>query len=170
MTITIALMKKSDWPDIARIYQEGINTFNSTFENEPPASWEEWKGKKINECSLAAREDDRIVGWAAVCPFSKRAVYAGVVENSLYVAASSRGKGIGTALLDELIRVTESHGIWSIQSRIFPENTASLRLHLSRGFRQVGILEKIGQMEFGPNKGQWRDVIFVERRSKSVGI
>jgi len=170
MTITISRMKESDWTDVARIYQEGIDTENSTFENQPPSSWEEWCEKKINECSLVARDGDSIVGWAAVSPFSKRTVYSGVVENSLYVAASARGKGVGAALLDELIRVTEAHGIWCIQSRIFPENIASLRLHLNHGFREVGLLEKIGQMQFGQNKGQWRDVIFVERRSTSVGI
>ena len=170
MTVTISLMKEADWADVARIYREGIETGNSTFENEPPSSWEEWCEKKVNECSLVARDDGKIVGWAAVSPFSKRAVYSGVVENSLYVAASARGKGVGSALLKELIQVTEAHGIWTIQSRIFPENTASLRLHLSHGFREVGILEKIGQMQFGPNKGQWRDVVFVERRSKSIGI
>ena len=169
MTITISIMEEKDWADVARIYREGIETGNSTFENEPPTSWEEWAEKKVNDCSLVARDDGAIVGWAAVSPFSKRAVYSGVVENSLYVAASARGKGVGSALLTELIQVTEAHGIWTIQSRIFPENTASLRLHLNHGFREVGILEKIGQMQFGLNKGQWRDVVFVERRSKSVG-
>jgi len=170
MTIEISGMKESDWADVARIYREGIETGNSTFENTPPSSWEEWSEKKVNECSLVARDDGVIVGWAAVSPFSKRPVYEGVVENSLYVATSARGKGVGVALLEELIRVTESFGIWSIQSRIFPENTASLRLHLSHGFREVGILEKIGQMQFGENKGKWRDVVFVERRSKTVGF
>ena len=144
MTVTILEMEDKDWADVARIYREGIETGNSTFENEPPSSWEEWSEKKINECSLVARDGGEILGWAAVSPFSKRPVYSGVVENSLYVAASARGKGVGSALLNELLRVTESHGIWCIQSRIFPENTASLRLHLNHGFRQVGILEKIG--------------------------
>ncbi len=168
MTLEILCMKESDWADVARIYREGIETGNSTFENEPPTSWEEWAEKKLNECSLVAHDGGVIVGWAAVSPFSKRAVYAGVVENSLYVSANVRGKGIGSELIKELIRVTEACGIWTIQSRIFPENTASLRLHLNHGFRQVGILEKIGQMQFGPDKGQWRDVVFLERLSKSI--
>lgn len=163
-------MEETDWQNVARIYREGIETGNSTFENEPPTSWEEWAEKKINTCSLVARDGTEIVGWAAVSPFSKRAVYSGVVENSLYVAASARGKGVGSALLKELIRVTEAHGIWTIQSLIFPENFVSLRLHANHGFREVGRLEKIGQMQFGENKGRWRDVIFMERRSKLVGI
>ena len=169
MTVTISLMKEANWADVARIYREGIETGNSTFENEPPASWEEWAAKKVDGCSLVAMDDEKIIGWAAVSPFSKRAVYSGVVENSLYISASARGKGVGSTLLKELIQVTEAHGIWTIQSRIFPENKASLRLHLNQGFREVGRLEKIGQMQFGENKGQWRDVVFVERRSRTVG-
>jgi L-amino acid N-acyltransferase YncA len=170
MTITISLMQPSDWPAVVRIYQEGIDTGNATFEPEPPVSWEEWTRRKINACSLVAREADEIVGWAALGPFSKRKVYAGVAENSLYVAAKARGKGVGSALLTHLISTAEKNGIWTIQSRIFLENTASLNLHLHHGFHRVGVLEKLGRMEFGPFKGLWRDVILIEWRSKNVGI
>lgn len=170
MTITITLMQESDWPDVTRIYQEGIDTGNATFEQTPPATWEDWRKSKLDACSLVAREDGKIVGWAALSSFSKRLVYAGVTENSLYVAAEARGRGVGIALLKALIQTAEANGIWTIQSRIFPENDASLNLHLRHGFRKVGLLEKLGKMQFGPYQGQWRDVVMIEWRSKNVGI
>jgi L-amino acid N-acyltransferase YncA len=170
MTITISPMTQSDWNAVYRIYQEGIDTGNSTFESAPPASWDEWRKGKINSCSIVARDGDEIVGWAALSPFSSRAVYAGVAGVSIYVSAPARGKGIGSQLLQELIRTSEANGIWTLQARIFPENQRSLDLHFKHGFRQVGIQEKLGKMEFGESKGQWRDVVFLERRSRVVGI
>jgi phosphinothricin acetyltransferase len=105
-----------------------------------------------------------VLGWAAVSPVSSRSVYAGVVEHSVYVAPEARGRGVGAALLQALIDSTEAAGIWTIQSGIFPENTASLRLHERKGFRVVGIRERIGC-----HHGRWRDVVLVERRSTSAG-
>jgi L-amino acid N-acyltransferase YncA len=166
----ISAMTETDWPAVVRIYQGGIDTGNATFATHPPRSWEEWCAHKINACSLIARVDDRIVGWAALSPVSTRAVYAGVAEVSIYVRADARGQGIGTLLLKALIDRAESMGIWTLQAGIFPENQASLRLHLQQGFRRVGIREKLGKMDYGPHRGQWRDVVLLERRSKRVGI
>jgi L-amino acid N-acyltransferase YncA len=160
----------SDWLDVAKIYQEGIDAGNATFESKPPASWEDWRKGKINSCSLVARDHDAIVGWAALSPFSSRAVYAGVAGVSIYISSHARSKGVGSLLLQELIRVSEANGIWTLQARIFPENQPSLQLHFKRGFRQVGIQEKLGYMEFGPFAGKWRDVVFIERRSQVVGV
>ena len=103
-------------------------------------------------------------GWAVVSPTSSRPAYRGVVENSVYVSASARGRGIGAALLEALIESCEAAGVWTIQSGIFPENEASLALHRTHGFREVGRRERIAQMPYGPHAGQWRDVVFVERR------
>lgn len=177
MAIIVAAMTASDWPPVSRIYQEGIDTGNATFATQPPASWEAWCESKINSCSLVARNDEEVIGWAALSPVSSRAVYAGVAEVSVYVSStvlrpaprSSRGTGVGSLLLQELIRTSEAHGIWTLQAGIFPENQASLSLHFKHGFREVGLREKLGRMELGEFAGKWRDVMLVERRSKVVG-
>jgi L-amino acid N-acyltransferase YncA len=170
MTIAVSAMTASDWMSVSKIYQEGIDTGNATFESQPPVSWEEWCKGKLNECSIVARDNDEVVGWAALTPFSKRAVYAGVAQVSIYVSSQVRGKGVGSILLQELIRISEGKGIWTLQARIFPENQSSRQLHLKHGFREVGILEKLGKMQFGKLEGQWRNVVLLERRSKSIGI
>jgi len=170
MTILISPMAESDWSDVSRIHQEGIDTGNATFATKPAGAWEDWCKGKISSCSLVARDSDLVVGWAALSPVSGRRVYAGVAEVSVYVSAIARGKGVGTLLLQELIRTSEANGIWSLQARIFPENKASLELHQRQGFHIVGIQEKLGYMEFGPFGGKWRDVVFIERRSQVVGI
>jgi L-amino acid N-acyltransferase YncA len=169
-TVKIMAMTAGDWPAVAAIYQEGIDTGGATFETAPPSNWEEWCKAKINACSLVARADESIVGWAALGPASSRRVYAGVAEVSIYIKAEMRGKGIGSRLLEELILASEANGIWTLQAGIFPENQASVTLHLRHGFRVVGVREKLGCMEFGPYQGQWRDVLFLERRSKVIGL
>lgn len=156
-------MQPSDWPAVEQIYLEGIATGNATFETESPG-WEKWNSAHHPHSRLIARDGDNVLGWAALSPVSARRVYAGVAEVSVYVAASAQGKGIGKLLLTELIRQSEQNGIWTLQASIFPENAASLALHKSLGFREVGRRAKIGQL-----RGQWRDTILLERRSERVG-
>jgi phosphinothricin acetyltransferase len=110
-----------------------------------------------------------VLGWAAVSAVSERCAYAGVVELGIYVDPDGRGRGIGRQLIDALVTSTEDAGIWTIQAGIFPENTASLALHAAAGFRTVGLRERLGRMTHGPLRGQWRDVVLVERRSQVVG-
>jgi L-amino acid N-acyltransferase YncA len=172
MPFIVFPMTVAHWADVSRIYQDGINTGQATFAIAPPASWDEWRRGKINSCSLVARDEDNleIAGWAALSPVSSRAVYAGVAEVSIYVDTQARGQGMGSVLLKELIHLSELNGIWTLQAGIFPENRASLQLHLKHGFRAVGLREKLGRMEFGEFKGKWRDVMLLERRSQVVGI
>jgi phosphinothricin acetyltransferase len=80
---------------------------------------------------------------------------------SVYVAEAARGRGVGAALLSALVAESEAAGIWTLQAGIFPENTASIRLHGRCGFRVVGTRERIGCMD-----GRWRDVVLMERRTK----
>ena len=161
-------MKPEDWEQVRAIYLEGINTGNCTFESEAP-DWEKWDLTHLSEHRFVVREDSRILAWAALSPVSSRSVYSGVAELSLYVAATHRGKGVGSVLLETVIRATENAGLWTLQGGIFPENTPSLCLVRKHGFREIGRREKIGKMTHGVLAGAWRDVILVERRSTVAG-
>jgi phosphinothricin acetyltransferase len=152
-----------DWPVVAAIYEEGIRGGLATFETEVP-SWEAWDATHLREHRLVAHEGTTVVGFAALSPVSRRLVYAGVAEDSVYVAGTARGRGVGRALLGELVVRAEHAGIWTIQAAIFPDNEASLALHRACGFRVVGVRERIARLN-----GVWRDIVFVERRSALVG-
>jgi phosphinothricin acetyltransferase len=167
MTIRIARLVEKHWPDVAAIYAEGIATGHATFESEPP-DWELFATIHSADHRHVAIQDGRVLGWVAASPVSNRCVYAGVVEDSLYVAMQASGQGVGLKLLNALIRSTESAGIWTIQSGIFPENNTSLGLHQRAGFRVVGVRRRLGLMTYGPLAGVWRDVIMIERRSTAV--
>jgi phosphinothricin acetyltransferase len=156
-------MRRRDWPVVAAIYEEGIAAGDATFETRVP-SWAEWDTAHLQDHRLVATSGNDILGWAAFSPVSGRCVYAGVAEDSVYVAEAARGMGVGRALLGELVTGAEASGIWTIQAGIFPENRASLRLHHTCGFRTVGLRERLGQLD-----GIWRDVLLLERRSRVVG-
>jgi L-amino acid N-acyltransferase YncA len=164
MPYTITPMLPTDWPHVCRIYLEGIATGNATFQTEAP-SWEAWDAGHLSSPRLVARAGEDVLGWVALSPVSARPVYAGVVEESVYIAASARGQGIGRALLNAIIAESEAAGIWTIQTGIFPENEASVYLHEVCGFRIVGRRERVGRLH-----GVWRDVLLLERRSPLVGI
>jgi L-amino acid N-acyltransferase YncA len=155
-------MEASDWPAVEAIYAQGIATGNATFEQHPP-TWQAFDSGKLPAHRLVF-DDGQPLGWAAVSPTSARHAYRGVVEHSVYVAAEARGRGIGAQLLQALLASCDAAGVWTVQSGIFPENEASLALHRSHGFREVGRRERIALMGYGPWAGQWRDVVLVERR------
>jgi len=162
--VSVVPLEAEHWPEVERIYRAGIETGHATFESEPP-TWEHFDAGKLPDQRLVAIEDGRVVGWAAASAVSDRCVYAGVVEHSVYVDPAASGRGLGRLLLDALVASTEAAGIWTIQSGIFPENAASLAVHRAAGFRVVGTRERVGRISYGPMAGQWRDVIFIERRS-----
>jgi len=164
MSILLKAMLASDWVRVREIYEEGIVTANATFETEAP-EYQQWDARHVSTCRLLALVEDQIAGWAALTPVSARRVYAGVAEVSVYVSGAARSRGVGKALLRELIVDSERHGFWTLQAGIFPENVASIGLHQSLGFRQVGLRERLGQLA-----GQWRDVVLMERRSQVVGL
>ena len=156
-------MTAGDWPVVRAIFEAGIATGDATFELAAP-DWEAWDKSHLPEHRLVARDTDGdVLGWAALSPVSDRCVYGGVAESSVYVAAEARGGGVGRSLLNALVQRAEASGIWTIQTGIFPENTASLTLHEACGFRVVGVRERIGK-----HHGRWRDVVFLERRSPVV--
>ncbi|MGA7630857.1 MAG: N-acetyltransferase family protein [Terriglobales bacterium] len=163
MSVRIDLMNPADWPEVCSIYEEGIATGLGTFETKVP-SWEEWNAARLPHSRLVAR-NERVLGWAALSPVSKRACYAGVAEVGIYITASARGRGIGRALLQALIESSETNGIWTLQGATIAENTASLTLQERCGFRVIGRRERISKVA-----GVWHDTVLTERRSKKVGI
>ena len=144
------------------IYAAGVATRNATFETDVP-SWEDWDARHLAQPRLVALEAGAVVGWAALSPASRRECYAGVAEDSVYVASGVQGRGVGQALLEELVARSEAEGLWMLQTSIFPENCVSLALHQRCGFRVVGVRERIAQLD-----GVWRDTVLLERRAGAV--
>lgn len=163
--MNIRPMRPGDADAVLAIYQAGLDTGHASFETAAP-SWAEFDAGKLTEHRHVAVDDGTVLGWVAVAPVSARRVYAGVVEHSVYVHPAVRGRGAGRALLEALISSTEAAGIWTVQSGVFPENTASLALHRRVGFRVVGVRERIGR--HAARGGRWRDVVFIERRSPAL--
>ena len=164
MEVGIRPLTKGDWPEISRIYREGIETGDATFETAVP-SWDSWHESRHPAGRIVAERAGTVVGFAAVSPVSRRAVYRGVAEVMVYVAAHARGEGVGRRLMEALVEATEAAGIWTLQAGIFSENEASVALHRAVGFRVVGTQERLGRTA----AGRWRDVVVLERRSARVG-
>lgn len=161
--VEVVGIQPGDWPAVRAIYLEGIATGQATFETEAP-SWGHWDAAHLRFGRLAARREGEVLGWAALSPVSQRQAYTGVAEVSVYVAATSRGKGVGRLLLERLISEAEQHGIWTLQAIVFPENAATMALHRRCGFREVGKRERISKLN-----GNWRDTVLLERRSETMG-
>jgi L-amino acid N-acyltransferase YncA len=156
--VLVRPLDPDDYPAVAAVFAEGIATGLATFETAVP-SWEEWDAGHLAEYRFVAEMNGEVVGWAAVVPYSRRAVYRGVGEESVYVAERARGIGVGRALLEALIASARAGGLWTLQAGVFPDNLASLELHRRLGFREVGVRERIGQLD-----GVWRDVVLLELR------
>lgn len=167
MDYIIEKMIRGDWDQVQSIFLESISTGHATFEANSNG-WDKWDSGHLRKCRLVAKSRGSILGWAALSRVSDRPVYSGVAEVSVYVGKDYQHRGVGSALLDVLIKDSEDNGIWTLQAGIFPENTSSLNLHKQHGFRAVGLREKIGKMTYGNLTGTWRDVILMERRSKAV--
>lgn len=168
-TVMLRAMTPDDGADVLRIYQEGIDTGHATFETDAP-DWESWDAGHLKHSRIVALRAGAFFGWAALSAVSKRPVYRGVAEVSVYVAQAARGLKVGRKLMQEVISASEQAGIWTLQAGIFPENKASIALHERAGFRVIGIRDRVGQMRHGPLAGQWRDVVWMERRSATVGV
>jgi phosphinothricin acetyltransferase len=154
----------NDAATVLEIYRQGLDTGEASFETEPPA-WPAWQAKYHPFCRLVWDDSGEVRGWAALAPVSARACYRGVAEVSIYVARDYFGRGIGNQLMAALVEASERQGIWTLYSSVFPENRATVKLHLRHGFREVGTRERIAQRD-----GRWRDTLVLERRSVKVGI
>lgn len=167
--VTVRPMTAAHAEGVLAVFAEGIATGHATFESAAPA-WAAFDDAHLPDHRFVAVTDGPgdpghgVLGWVAASPVSRRAVYAGVVEASLYVGAAARGRGVGRALMDALLASCEAGGVWTVQSSVFPENAGSLALHAVAGFRVVGTRERIARMSHGPLAGEWRDVVLLERR------
>ena len=163
---TIRPMTPDDWPAVAQIYAEGIATGHATFEAQVP-SWEVFDTSKLTTPRLVLEEQDHVLGWAALSPFSTRPIYRGVAELILYIAAGAKGRGLGRQLLTALQQEADKAGLWTLTAKILRENGASIALHERCGFRIVGTHERLGLMTHGPLAGQWRDIVLMEWRAEA---
>ncbi|TMR05669.1 N-acetyltransferase family protein [Actinomadura soli] len=162
-------MTAQDAGQVLAIYQHGLDTGHASFETTAPA-WADFDAAKLDRYRYVAADPGAapgtdVLGWIAASPVSDRCCYAGVVEHSIYISPHARGRGVGARLLAAFIAATESGGIWTVQSGVFPENAPSLRLHAKAGFRTVGTRRHLGRLH-----GEWRDVVLLERRSPTVGM
>lgn len=153
-----------DADSVIEIYRQGLLTGEASFEFDAP-DWPAWDKKYHPFCRLVWEASEKVLAWAALAPVSARACYRGVAEVSIYVAVDHFGKGIGNALMGALVEASEQEGIWTLYSSVFPENRATVKLHLRHGFRKVGVRERIARQN-----GRWRDTLILERRSKQVGL
>lgn len=168
--LTFHPLTETDWPDVRRIYAEGIATGIATFESAPPETFADFMRNKVaDSCLLARDEAGAAAAYAVLLPVSSRPVYRGVAELSIYVAAAHRGRGVGDAIMRAIITHSEARGFWTLQSATFPQNAASLALQQRHGFKIIGRRERIGRMTHGPLAGQWCDTVLLERRSPTVG-
>ena len=157
----VRLARADDAAAIATIYNEGIADRVATFETEPRTPEQiarQLADKGDRYPTVVVDRGGQIVAWASAGSYRNRPAYAGVAEHSVYVARDARGTGAGRAALEGLIRAYAQRGFWKIVSRIFPENTASIRLHERCGFRVVGVYRRHGKLE-----DEWRDCVIVER-------
>lgn len=162
--IKIVPLVSGHWNAVRFIYLQGMKTGDATFQQAAP-DWKEWDAGHLRPCRMVGLSGHEVVGWAALSPVSSRPVYRGVAEVSIYVAEAARGCGVGAKLIARLIVDSEAEEIWTLQAGIFPENTASIKLHTNAGFRLVGTRSRLGSMN-----GRWRDVVLLERRSLTAGV
>jgi phosphinothricin acetyltransferase len=163
MSHSIRQFRQDDWTSVRDIYEQGLQTKNATFETRSP-DYDTWIKKFRPHLLWVALDAGQVIGWAGLQPVSSRKVYEGVVEVTIYIHNHFAGKGVGTSLMKHLIVESEKAGIWTLYASIFPENSASIQLHLSAGFREIGYREKIAQLD-----GKWRNTVLFERRSKNIG-
>lgn len=152
-------MTSRDSAAVLEIYKMGIDTRNATFETEVPG-WPDWDSKHLEHSRFVYIENDEVLGWAALSAVSARPAYEGVAEISIYIDTDFRGKGIGSKLMERAIHSSEENGIWTLNSSVFPENPATLKLHEKFGFRIIGFKEKVARLD-----GKWRNTVLLERRS-----
>jgi len=163
MNYELREMLPHDDTRVLEILKQGIESGTATLETELPSA-EAWNTAYYNDCRwVLENETSEVVGWCALKMISKKEFFKGVAEVSIYLDNNYIGKGLGTILLKKLIVDSENHGFWTLQSNLFSENEMAIKFHQKNGFKIIGKREKIAQLH-----GEWKDLIFMERRSENV--
>lgn len=152
-----------DCPGILAVYNEAVLTTTATYDYEARTlehrrDWFVARQRNGFPVLVAVDVAGRVAGWSALNPYHDRIGYRFTVENSVYVAAESRGRGLGSRLLAPLIPAGESRGFHVIIAAIDADNAVSLHLHERHGFMTVGRFRRVG-FKFG----RWLDVVYMER-------
>ncbi|HXJ57899.1 MAG TPA: GNAT family N-acetyltransferase [Verrucomicrobiae bacterium] len=161
--MNVRLATATDLPGILEIYNDAVLHTTATYDYEPRTlehrtQWFEERQRDGYPVFVAVDKDERVVGWSALNPFHARLGYRFTSENSVYVAAPWRGKGLGKLLLAPLIEAAKARGLHAIIAAIDADNQASIRLHAQFGFEKVGHFKQTG-FKFG----RWLDVVYMER-------
>lgn len=164
MTLTVRDAAAADLPAITAIYAHHVLHGTGTFEEEPPGEAEmAARVARVQEAGcawlVAVDEAGAVLGYGYFAPFRPRTAYRFTAEDSVYVRDDIRGQGVGKALVAQLLARAEAKGIRQMVAVIGDsENVGSIGLHISLGFRQVGVLKAVG-MKFG----RWVDVVQMQR-------
>jgi L-amino acid N-acyltransferase YncA len=161
LDIQIRPATAADLPAINDIYNHYVHCSTCTYQEEPEMieSRHTWFAAHGNMHPItAATVDGAVVGWGALSPFHRRSAYRYTVENSVYVHPTHHRRGIGRALLADLIERARAIGHRTIIAGVDAEQTASVRLHESMGFTKVAYLKEVGY-----KFGRWLDVIYMQR-------
>ena len=159
--LELQLATVDDAPALQRIYNHEVETSTVTFDLVPRTLEEQrvWITDRDGAHGIVVAElDGDVVGYASLSPFRPKAAYRTTVENSVYVDEQARGKGVGRALLDEVLALAEARGFHTVIAHIVGGHDASIALHHACGFRVVGT-----EREVGRKFGRWLDVVVMQR-------
>jgi L-amino acid N-acyltransferase YncA len=141
----------SDQQAILDIYNEAVQNTTATFDTEPRsfASQIEWfRRHKKNHPVLVAEENNRVIGWSSLSPWSDRCAYDTTVEVSVYVHRDFRGRGVGFQLLEKVTQEGKKLNNHTVISRISQGNEISIHLHEKLGYHHIGVMKEVG-FKFG---------------------
>ena len=158
---TIRLAERRDAEAIRTIYNAEVATSTVTFDLVPRSLDEQigWLDAHAGgHPAIVAELDGIVAGFGSLSPFRDRAAYGGTVEDSLYVDPAHQGRGLGRALLRELVRLADAHGFHTVIGRIVGGHEVSIALHAGCGFETVGV-----EREVGRKFGRWLDVVVMQR-------
>jgi L-amino acid N-acyltransferase len=149
-TLTLRSVERRDLAAVAAIYNHYVLHSTCTFAEEPEGQpyWDAWlaahSGVGLPHPGVVAEQDGQVVGWGSLSPWNRRCAYRFSVEDSVYVRDGLHRRGVGRALLGELVRLARRHGYRTIIAQIADDQAASEKLHEGLGFRRAGTLRRVG--------------------------